>query len=214
MGINFKANMKAFVLDTKYGRVFPVIVESKEHVQTSRCSYYRYKVRLEMTPGVHDRLTFNGIAKPCPFVIFDDDWFSQDMLFESKVEAYQALVDFYRQRKIELQEELKHIPFRIEQATEALNQTAAAFGSKYKVGDHVYIVDWNGSYTKVVYATIKRFDRGDFQNKPFEYSRFGESGTAGWAGPKDIYKTKQAANKAVKAYFEKQAKEDIARACI
>ena len=214
MSIKFTTGMQAFVIDTEYCRVFPVIVEAEEHVDTSRYSYYRYKVKLDETPGVHDELAFNGIAKPCPFEIFGDDRFSQDRVFETKLEACQALVDFYKDQERRMKEALERIPGRIEKATRALNRTAAAAGSKYKVGDHVYIVDWNGSATKVVYATIKRFDRGDFQDLPFEYSLFGRSDTAGWAGPKDIYKNKRDANKAVKEYFDKQHKDNLRRACV
>lgn len=193
----YKVNDPVFILDKEWARVFPAIITA---VENPDIWYTGYKLKLDVTPGVHDELAFNGICKPCPFEIPSDKVFTCRELFSTKNAAYHALLEEYEQEREEIKNQLKRIPMLIKNATERLKRLNKAEGSVYNIGDTVWFIlsDYHTGEA-VVEATVDNYDRGDFQDKPYHVvSKQCWQDTA-WLSAENIFKSKEEAKKALKA---------------
>jgi len=207
----FKVNDPVFILDPEWGRVFPAIVT---WVKDPDIWYTPYKVKLDETPGVHDELAFNGIAKPCPFMIPPDRTFHVSELFTSKTKAYHALLDQYDMERDNIKERLKRIPHLVKRTTELLNQENKASGCIYKLGDTVWFI--SSRYHeggKITEATITKYDRGDFQDKPYEVTGKDCWQNIAWLPVDQIYATKEEAAEALKARIKAECDKRLAEVC-
>ena len=212
MDSKFHVNDAVFILDMEWGRVFPAIVTQVEH--DPKYWYSSYKVNLDPTPGVHDELAFNGIVKPAPFSIPDDKWFSDGELYKDKITAYQELVQKCDREQEHLKEHIGRLKHCKKLAQERVAALMKAENTKYKIGDTVWFISkhFYEDTGKVVEATIEKYDRGDFQNKPYYVkSKRCDSDTA-WCSAEQLYSSKKEAAAAINAQLKAAYEAAVERA--
>lgn len=211
MDSNFHVNDAVFILDMEWGRVFPAIVTQVDH--NPEVWYSSYKVKLDPTPGVHDELAFNGIAKPCPFSIPDDKWFSDDDLYKDKITAYQNLAQKCDREQEHLKERIGKLKHCKKLAQERVVALMKAENIKYKVGDTVWFISkqFYDDTGQVVEATITRYDRGDFQNKPYRVVGKKHESDSAWCSAEQLYDSKEDAVAALKAKLKAKYEADLAK---
>ena len=210
MSSTFNVNDKVFILDLEFARVFPAIVTEVIKVYPD-VWWSRYKVKLDVTAGVHDALTFNGYAKPAPFDIPDDKEFADEDLFKDKVAAYQGLIRKYKYKQASLKDQLKAIPPLIKMAQDRINDFMLSDGLKYKIGDTAWLIK-NDDYEveKPKEVVIEAYDRGDLQNRPYYVCGVKDKFDHTWCSATQLYDSKDEAVKACKTRlhkaYEKQRK--------
>lgn len=210
MSKQIEINDEAFILDMDWARVFPVKVTGKSGKDYNA----RYTVKLDVTPGVRDELAFNGIAKPCPFSIPDDKLFSDDELYKDKLTAYQELIQRCDREQEHLKEHIEKLKHCKTLAQERVAALMKAENTKYKIGDTVWFISksFYEDTGKVVEATIEKYDRGDFQNKPYYVkSKKADSDTA-WCSAEHLYSSKEEAVTAIKAKLKAAYEAAVERA--
>jgi len=212
MDSKFHVNDAVFILDMEWGRVFPAIITRVKH--NPDVWYSSYKVKLDPTPGVHDELAFNGIAKPCPFSIPNDKWFSDDELYTDKIIAYQELVEECDREQERLKEHIGELEHCKKLAQDRVVALMKAENTKYKIGDTVWFIS-KGFYEdpgKVVEVTIVKYDRGDFQNKPYYVRSKRTDLDTAWCGADQLYDSRKEAVTALKKQLKSDYELKLARA--
>ena len=203
----YKVNDPVFILDKEWARVFPAIITA---VENPEIWYTGYKLKLDVTPGVHDELSFDGICKPCPFNFSEDKRYTCSEIFKTKADAYIALIQEYEQERGRLKDRLKEIPQFIKLATKRLEQVNKEQGCVYPVGSTIWFISKHYHEAgKVTEGTVVKYDRGDFQDKAYYVRGKDNWQDSAWVSVDQIYKSREAAAKALKAKLKADYEKNL-----
>ena len=206
MSKQIEINDEAFILDKDWARVFPVKVTGKSGKDYNA----RYIVKLDVTPGEHNELAFNGIAKPCPFSIPEDKQFTSYELYPTAVKAYEQLIRELENDRDECKKRLEEFPWLIKSAKKRLDGAIKTAGSVFKLNQTVWVIEQHyGETARVEEAKIESFDRGDFQDRPYMV-RTKRGQNALWCNVESIYTTREAAVNALKAKLKQEYDKKLA----